>query len=74
MWELFTNSIKMFLSGKLFRDNAMVAKQGAIGVLIAVVLVVLLGKFVIPMWAAAIIGGFASGAVMPYLFKDLKYN
>lgn len=74
MWDLFLNSMKMFLGGKLFRDNGMVARQGTIGILIAVVLVVLLGKFIVPMWAAAIIGGLASGAAMPYLFKDLKYN
>lgn len=74
MWEMFTNSMKMFLRGKLFRDNKMVARQGSIGVILAIVLTVLLGKFVLPMWVAAIIGGFVSGALMPYLFKDLKYN
>ena len=63
----------MFLKGKLFRDNKLVISQGAIGVVVAVVLIVLLGKFVLPMWAAAIIGGFVSGALMPYLFKNLKY-
>jgi len=74
MWEMFTNSMQMFLKGKLFRDNKMVARQGSIGVILAIILTVLLGKFVLPMWAAAIIGGFVSGALMPYLFKDLKYN
>ena len=73
MWEMFTGSLQMFLKGKLFRDNKLVISQGAIGVGVAVVLIVVLGKFVLPMWAAAIIGGFASGALMPYLFKDLKY-
>lgn len=71
---MFTNSMQMFLKGKLFRDNKMVARQGSIGVILAIILTVLLGKFVLPMWAAAIIGGFVSGALMPYLFKDLKYN
>ncbi len=74
MWDLFINSVQMFLKGKLFRDNKMVVKQGAIGVMAAVVLIILLGKFVVPMWAAAIIGGIVSGALMPYLFKDLKYS
>ena len=71
---MFTNSMQMFLKGKLFRDNKLVMKQGALGVVVAIVLIVILGKFVVPMWAAAMIGGFASGALMPYLFKDLKYN
>lgn len=71
---MFTNSMRMFLQGKLFRDNKLVITQGAIGVVVAIILIVLLGKFVMPVWAAAIIGGFISGASMPYLFKDLKYN
>lgn len=74
MWDMFKHSMIMFLEGKLFRDNKLVAKQGSIGVIAAVVLIILLGKFVVPMWTAAIIGGFISGALMPYLFKDLKYN
>ncbi len=73
MWEMFTNSMQMFIKGKLFRDNKLVVMQGAIGVVVAIILIVLLGKFVLPMWAAAIIGGFVSGALMPYLFKNLKY-
>lgn len=70
---MFTNSMQMFIKGKLFRDNKLVVMQGAIGVVVAIILIVLLGKFVLPMWAAAMIGGFASGALMPYLFKNLKY-
>jgi putative flippase GtrA len=74
MWEMFTNSMQMFLKGKLFRDNAKVFTQGAVGVLVAIALIILLGKFAhLPMWAAALVGGLVSGALMPYLFKDLKY-
>lgn len=71
---MFVNSAQMMLKGKLFRDNGMVIRQWAIGFIVAVALIVLLGKFVLPVWAAAIIGGFVTGALMPYLFKDLKYN
>jgi hypothetical protein len=74
MLEMFMNSARMMLRGKLFRDNKMVIRQWAIGFSIAIALIVLLGKFVVPIWAAAMIGGFATGAAMPYLFKDLKYN
>lgn len=73
MWEMFKQSMIMFLKGNLFRDNKLVFIQGSIGVGVAVVLTVLLGKFLLPMWTAAIIGGFVSGALMPYLFKNLKY-
>ncbi len=68
------NSARMMLRGKLFRDNKMVIRQWVIGFGIAIALIVLLGKFIVPIWAAAMIGGFVTGAVMPYLFKDLKYN
>jgi hypothetical protein len=74
MLDMFKHSMMMFLKGKLFRDNKMVARQGAIGVITVILLIILLGKFVVPMWLAAIIGGFVGGALMPYLFKDLKYN
>jgi hypothetical protein len=74
MWEMFKSSTEMFLKGKLFRDNTIVIRQWAIGFLVAVALIVLLGKFIVPAWAAAIIGGIVAGAAMPYLFKNLKYN
>jgi hypothetical protein len=74
MLEMFKQSMMMFLKGKLFRDNAQVMKQGSIAVISVIVLIVVLGKFVLPMWIAAMIGGFVGGALMPYLFKDLKYN
>ena len=48
MWEMFTNSMQMFIKGKLFRDNKLVVMQGAIGVVVAIILIVLLGKFVLP--------------------------
>ena len=74
MWEMFMGSTQMLLKGKLFRDNKVVIRQWAIGFVVAIALIVLLGKFVMPMWAAAMIGGFVTGALMPYLFKNLKYN
>lgn len=74
MWDMFKHSMIMFLEGKLFRDNKLVAKQGAIGVITAIILTIVLGKFVLPMWLAAIVAGAVSGALMPWLFKDLKYN
>ena len=74
MWEMFMSSASMFLKGKLFRDNTKVMGQWAIGFLGAIALIVLLGKFLVPIWAAAIIGGFVCGLLMPLLFKNLKYN
>ena len=74
MWEMFMGSAQMFIKGKLFRDNLMVMRQWAVGFIVAIVLIVALGKLVLPIWAAAMVGGFVCGILMPWLFKDLKYN
>lgn len=74
MWSMFLNSAQLFLKGKLFRDQNQVFRQGAIGVVIGILLLVILAKLGAPVWLAAIIAGLVSGAVQPYLFKDLKYN
>jgi hypothetical protein len=73
MWEMFMNSAQLFLKGKLFRDMNHVIRQGVIGVLIGVILLVVLAKFVLPLWLATIVAGLVSGAAQPFLFKDLKY-
>lgn len=73
MWNMFLNSAQLFLKGKLFRDMNQVLRQGAIGVIVGVVLLVVLAKLSLPVWLAAVVAGLVSGALMPYLFKDLKY-
>jgi hypothetical protein len=74
MWSMFVQSAQLFLKGKLFRDPAMVFRQSVIGVAIGVVVLVVLAKLGMPVWTAAGLAGLATGAVQPYLFKDLKYN
>ena len=74
MWKMFLNSFRLFLKGKLFRDMNQVMRQGALGVAVGVLLLVMLTKLGAPVWLAALIAGLVSGAVQPYLFKDLKYN
>ena len=66
------DSGKLFLSGKLFKDNAKVMRQLAVGAGAGAIVVVVVGLFV-PTWVAAILGGAVAGALQPYLFKDLKY-
>ena len=65
-------SAKLFLSGKLFKDNAKVMRQLAIGAGVGAVVVVLVGQAA-PLWLAAVAGGAVSGFLQPILFKDLKY-
>lgn len=74
MWEMFVQSASLFLKGKMFRDPGMVFTRSAIGVFIGLVLMIVLGKFALPLWAAAGVGGVVTGLLMPYLFKDLKYQ
>lgn len=74
MWEMFLQSASLFLRGKMFRDPKQVFTRSIIGVSIGAILLIVLGKFVFPLWAAAGVAGVVTGAMMPYLFKDLKYQ
>jgi hypothetical protein len=74
MWEMFWQSAQLFLKGKLFRDPLRVVRQGAVGVAIGVILLVVLAKAGLPAWAAAMVAGLVTGAAQPFLFKNLKYS
>ena len=72
MIEMVVNAAKLFVVGKLFRDNLAFFRQWGIGFAAALVLMVGLG-FVNP-WLGMVAGGAAGGALLPWLFRDLKYN
>jgi hypothetical protein len=74
MIEMFLNSATLFIQGKLFRDKDSVLKKAYIGMAIAAFLVIFLAKINLPIWLAIIIASLVSGAIQPYLFKDLKYQ
>jgi hypothetical protein len=74
MWSMFVHTAALFLKGKLFRDPMHVFRQSCIGVAIGMILFVVLAKVGLPIWVAAGLAAFATGAAQPYLFKDLKYN
>lgn len=73
MWETALSSAKLFVTGKLFRDNKVVAQKLAIGVALGVVATVVIG-LIAPHWVGAIVGGAVAGFAQPILFKDLKYS
>jgi hypothetical protein len=73
MWQIFWHSAQLFLKGKLFRDMNQVIRHGMIGVLLGATVLIVLAKFFLPLWLAAIVAGIVCGAAQPYLFKDLKY-
>jgi hypothetical protein len=74
MWDMFTNALKLFLRGKLFREPRAVLRQWLIGVAVAAALLVGLALAGAPLWLALAIASTVSGLLQPYLFKNLKYN
>lgn len=73
MIYLAIDSMKLFLRGRLFRDNAAVFRKWILGFVITVAVILLLAEFV-NVWLGAIVGGLIGGAVMPFLFRNLRYN
>jgi len=73
MFDMLTNSITLFVQGRLFKDFGAVMRKSVIGITITAAILVGLSFTELPIWAAAIISGFIGGAAQPYLFKDLKY-
>lgn len=74
MWGMFSNSFKLFLKGKLFRDPREVLKKWLIGLVVALFAVVVLAYAGLPLWLTVIIASLGVGALQPYLFRDLKYD
>lgn len=74
MWDMFQNSFKLFLKGKLFREPREVLKQWLVGFAVALVAVVVLARSGVPLWLAVVGSAFVAGALQPYLFRNLKYN
>jgi hypothetical protein len=74
MWDMFTNALKLFARGKLFREPRMVMRQWLIGVAVAAALLIGLAFAGSPLWLALVVASTVSGLLQPYLFKNLKYN
>lgn len=73
MWDMFLNSLKLFLKGKLFREPKRVLRQWLIGLLVALAALVVLVKLGLAVWLAVLLVSLGAGALQPWLFKDLKY-
>lgn len=73
MFDMFFNSISLFLKGKLFKDVGKVFRQTLLGAAITAGLCVALSTVGVPMFYSLIIGALLGGAIQPWLFKDLKY-
>jgi Flp pilus assembly protein TadB len=74
MFDMFMQSVGLFLRGKLFQNPAHVARQAAIGVLLTAIVCVALVKVVGVLWLAVLVSALVGGVLQPFLFKNLKYN
>jgi hypothetical protein len=73
MWDIFSNSFKLFIKGKLFRDPSAVRRQWFIGFAIGVGVLLLLRWGGATVGLAATVASLVSGGLQPFLFKNLKY-
>jgi len=74
MWDMFRDSFKLFIRGKLFREPRAVLRQWMIGLALTITALLLLRAAGLPLGFAVIAASFGGGVLQPYLFKDLKYN
>jgi hypothetical protein len=73
MLRLFMDSIRLFLRGKLFRDNAAVFRQWLKGFALTIAVLIAVGYFGGAL-LGVIVASLLGGALQPWLFKNLKYN
>ena len=74
MWDMFSNSARLFAKGKLFRDPRRVLRQWLIGFVATLLALLVLATAGLPLWLAVLVASLGGGALQPLLFKDLKYN
>lgn len=74
MFDMFLQSVGLFLRGKLFQDPLHVARQSAIGAALTAALCIGLARLVGVLWIAVPVSALIGGLIQPFLFKNLKYN
>ena len=72
MLDMVVNAAKLFVAGRLFRDNALFFRQWGIG--FGASLLLMAGLSFVNPWLGMVVGGAAGGALLPWLLRDLKYN
>ena len=73
MWDMFRNSLRLFIKGKLFREPGAVFRQWLIGFGMSVAAILILVKLGLSLWIAVVVAALVVGFFQPYLFKNLKY-
>lgn len=73
MFDMFMNSVKLFVAGRLFRDHRAAFIQWLKGFLLTLAVLLLVGWWASPL-AGVVLASLVGGAAQPVLFKDLKYD
>jgi uncharacterized protein involved in cysteine biosynthesis len=73
MFDMFMNSVKLFLAGRLFRDHRAAFLQWLKGFLLTLAVLLAVGWLVSPL-VGVVVASLAGGLAQPLLFKDLKYD
>ena len=74
VFKLIRNALTLFADGRIFRDYRYLSSRLGIGVGFTALVVVVLSFFITSPIVLALIAGLAGGALMPYLFGDVKYQ
>jgi hypothetical protein len=69
LFDVFT----LFMRGKLFRDFGNVVQQTLIANFLAAVILIVLAKSGIPLWADISVASVVAGAMQPWLLKDIRF-
>lgn len=72
MLEVGWFSTKLLLKGKLLRNPGYFAREVLLGVMLGFLLLVGLNKVGVELWVAIAVSSLITGAVMPFLLKDVK--
>jgi hypothetical protein len=74
MFDMFWNSVLLFLRGRLFQDTNKVMMRAGLGATVCALLLIVLVKAGLAMWVSVVLTSLIAGALQPRLFRDLKYR
>ena len=72
MLEVGWFSTKLFLKGQLLENPVYFVRQTAIGVAMGLLLLVGIAQLGVPLWLPVALSSLVTGAVMPFLLKDIR--
>jgi hypothetical protein len=72
MLEVGWFSTKLLLKGKLIQNPVYFLRQMAMGITLGLLLLVGLAETGVPLWIPVMLSSLVTGAIMPFLLKDIK--